>query len=86
MIFSTRGGRPCSPPISNRRTGSTRSPPPRRAALGLPAPRIAVGEAADFLLIDATGPDDLVSRAGLRPQVWRAGKPIDAAAPLRELA
>ncbi len=47
-------------------------------ALGLPAPRIEVGEAADFLLIEATGPEDLVTRARLRPQVWRAGRPLAA--------
>lgn len=48
------------------------------AALGLPEPRIAVGAAADFLLLDATGPEALVSRAGVKPQVWRDGKPLAA--------
>jgi cytosine deaminase len=52
-------------------------------ALGLAAPRIEVGGPADFLLIDADGPDDLVSRPGARAQVWRGGRPLDAAPALR---
>ncbi|MBA3325755.1 MAG: amidohydrolase family protein, partial [Rhodobacteraceae bacterium] len=56
-------------------------------ALGLPEPRLSVGAPADFLLLDATSATDLVSRARLRPTVWRAGRLLAApAVPQREIA
>lgn len=51
------------------------------AAIGLTPPRIAAGEPADFLLIDAPGPAELVSRARIRPQIWRGGRLLGAPAP-----
>ncbi|MBP7241856.1 amidohydrolase family protein [Amaricoccus sp.] len=49
------------------------------AALGLAPQRIAAGEPADFILIDAASPADLVSRPRARREVWRNGAPLGAA-------
>lgn len=49
------------------------------AALGLAAPRIAPGEPADFILIDAASPAEFVSRPRAAREVWRGGRPLGAA-------
>lgn len=49
-------------------------------ALGLPERRLVPGAPADFLLLDAASPADLITRARLRPEVWRAGRPLVARA------
>lgn len=49
------------------------------ASLGLTPFRIAAGDPADFVLIDAASPADLVSRPRARREVWRNGAPLGAA-------
>lgn len=44
------------------------------AALGLAAPRIAEGEPADFVLVEAASPAEMVSRPRARREVWRQGR------------
>jgi cytosine deaminase len=58
---------------------------PRRA-LGLPPGRIEEGGPADFLLLEAAEVAAMIDHARLRPVVWRRGRPLDAAAPLRASA
>ncbi len=55
-------------------------------ALGLPDRTLAPGDPADFVLLDAPNLTGLIDRARLRPTVWRAGRPLTAPEPAREIA
>ncbi|MBP7000273.1 amidohydrolase family protein [Amaricoccus sp.] len=50
------------------------------AALGLAPPRIAEGEPADFVLIEAASPAEFVSHPRARREVWRNGRRLEPAA------
>lgn len=50
------------------------------AALGLTPPRIAAGEPADFVVIEAASPAEMVSRPRARREVWRGGRRLAASA------
>jgi cytosine deaminase len=56
-------------------------------ALGLPVPTLAPGAAADFVLLEAASPADLIHRADVPRTIWRAGRPLTALpGPVREPA
>lgn len=56
-------------------------------ALGLPEPVLAPGATADFVLLDAAEPADLMHRADVTRTIWRAGRPLTALPdPVREPA
>jgi cytosine/creatinine deaminase len=56
-------------------------------ALGLPEPALTQGGPADFVLLDAGSPADLVGRLDIRRTVWRDGRPLSTVPePIREPA
>ncbi len=60
--------------------------PARALGLGLEPAPLRVGAPADFVLVAAEGPAGLMEDARRRPAVWRAGRPIGAGEPAREIA